>query len=130
MNEERKKEKEVVKTNNWLFEPKYGGSNFEVLRKDLGNWFEGQTDSFAFIAFNELIAAHENQGELLRLSLGNVDKLNTALEAAQQRLAEADVRITKLKSFLYSLRDVTTVAGAQIRRIDKIVDEAVDENSK
>jgi len=78
----------------------------------------------------ELIAAHENQGELLRLSLGNVDKLNTALEAAQQRLAEADVRITKLKSFLYSLRDVTTVAGAQIRRIDKIVDEAVDENSK
>ena len=57
-------------------------------------------------------------------------ELITALEAAQQRLAEADVRITKLKSFLYSLRDVTTVAGAQIRRIDKIVDEAVDENSK
>ena len=61
---------------------------------------------------------------------GDICELIAALSAAQQRLAEAVVRITKLKSFLYSLRDVTTVAGAQIRRIDKIVDEAVDENSK
>ena len=69
-----------------------------------------------------------DEDRLIEVSI--FQELIAALEACQQQLAEADVRITKLKSFLYSLRDVTTVAGAQIRRIDKIVDEAVDENSK
>jgi len=82
MNEERKKEKEVVKTNNWPFEPKYGGSNFEVLRKDLGNWFEGQTDSFAFIAFNELIAEVEE----LRKQMAKAKKIITKQSGRTARL--------------------------------------------
>jgi len=54
---------------------------------------------------NELITAHENQGELLRLSLGNVDKLNTALEAYQQRLAEMTDRKDEYRRLNTELRE-------------------------
>ena len=59
----------------------------------------------------ELIAAYENQGELLQLSLANVDRLNEELADAVEMLAEEGFSVTDEKGLKYAtLREQLDIA--------------------
>ena len=75
----------------------------QEIKDDIADWFDLDEERHAVL--DELITAHENQGELLRLSLGNVDKLNTALEACQQQLAEAQAKLARSELTLDYVRE-------------------------
>ena len=53
-----------------------------------------------FDDIRKLIAAYENQGELLQLSLANVDRLNEELKQAQAELAENKEKLTRARRYL------------------------------
>ena len=96
--------------------------NFRLLK---GNeeW-TSQEDVDTEADFIELIAAYENQGELLQLSLANVDRLNEELADAVEMLADCGVYVTDEKGEEYvTLRKQLAEAQAELAGRDAVLAE-------
>ena len=82
-------------------------------------WGRGWGNPDAKDVVVELIAAYENQGELLQLSLANVDRLNDDLRQAQAELAEATNHLDAWGKRILDLRKQLAEAKAELDEASK-----------